>query len=536
MYKVLIVEDEMLVRVGLKNSIEWKKFDMDVIADVANGEAALKVYEQEAPDLIITDIKMPVMDGMELIAKIRQKDSKTKFIILSCLEEFEYARQAMAMSVSGYILKLTMSTQEMEDVLQKVYEELQSQKIPASLHKNRKIEIDVLKDRVIKDYLFYSLYSENEFSRMMSDMSWKVGPGGLMLCIMEIGEYWRLKDKFEDAHGQLLKFTILNVLNEILENHMNGEAFHDSENRYMLLLNFNGSSGWTEIRGKLIPIIENIQKVMKNYFDSPVYISASSRYDGFSSMKKMYGECAELLKNRYFSRDNVFLNMDHKDYTLIQTWGHRLKEAAGRWECLGREQQAELEAKLAAIAKAGAADEQYIKQMLVQLLQWSPAYLKISQDPLEAGINKINYSSNVIAAIEQVELFLEEAAKTRLNMLKVSAEVARAIEYICNNYERPVSLNEIAEYAGLSGGYLSNLFKKEMNKNLIEYLNEFRIDKAKEMLLKTNLKAYEIAEKVGFSDNGYFSRTFRRITGTRPNEFKRKLVVNRNSGADYEDT
>jgi two-component system response regulator YesN len=85
MYRVIIVEDEMLVRVGLKNSIMWSKYEMEVIADVSNGKEALAIYEKEKPDLIITDLKMPVMDGMELISTVRRKDQDTKILILSCI-------------------------------------------------------------------------------------------------------------------------------------------------------------------------------------------------------------------------------------------------------------------------------------------------------------------------------------------------------------------------------------------------------------------------------------------------------------------
>lgn len=106
MYHVLIVEDEMLVRMGIKNSINWSKFGMEVIADVSDGKAAWEIYERESPDLGITDIKRPVMDGMELITKIRDKDNHTKMLILSCLEEFELARKAATLGVWGLALHI----------------------------------------------------------------------------------------------------------------------------------------------------------------------------------------------------------------------------------------------------------------------------------------------------------------------------------------------------------------------------------------------------------------------------------------------
>ena len=116
MYKVLIVEDEIFVRLGIKMSVEWKKLDMEVIGDAADGKQALEIYEKEHPDIVMTDLKMPIMDGMELIRRIREKDQRTQILILSSLEEFHLVKQAISMDVSDYILKLTMTQEDMESL------------------------------------------------------------------------------------------------------------------------------------------------------------------------------------------------------------------------------------------------------------------------------------------------------------------------------------------------------------------------------------------------------------------------------------
>ena len=123
-YKVLIVEDEVLVRGGLKSVIGWEKLGMEIIGDAANGKQALEIYEADKPDIILTDIKMPVMDGLELIARIREKDEKTKIVILTCYEEFEYLQEAMRMGVSDYISKLRMKPAEIEAAMEKLKREL----------------------------------------------------------------------------------------------------------------------------------------------------------------------------------------------------------------------------------------------------------------------------------------------------------------------------------------------------------------------------------------------------------------------------
>lgn len=128
MYRVLIVEDELFVRLGIKMSVEWEALDMEVIADVSNGEQAWEVYVREEPDIILTDLKMPIMDGMELIRRVREKSDRTRIIILSCLEEFALVRESISMDVTDYILKLTMTREDMEKVLDKARTELEALK------------------------------------------------------------------------------------------------------------------------------------------------------------------------------------------------------------------------------------------------------------------------------------------------------------------------------------------------------------------------------------------------------------------------
>lgn len=110
--KILIVEDEVLVRCGLRSMVNWEKLGLDVIGDASNGKEALEIYEKEKPDIVMTDIKMPVMDGLELIEKIREQDQSTRIVLLTCYEEFSYLMRAMKLGVSDYILKLKMKQKQ----------------------------------------------------------------------------------------------------------------------------------------------------------------------------------------------------------------------------------------------------------------------------------------------------------------------------------------------------------------------------------------------------------------------------------------
>lgn len=258
MYNVLIVEDEMLVRLGLKNSIDWAKHNMVVTGDVSNGKAALDFFMNNKPDIIITDLKMPLMNGMELIAKIRETDDKTRIVILSSLEEFDTVKKAISLGVSDYIAKLTMTEKEIDNILSKVRNELIVQARLNDKDSLVRTDIDVVKDRLLKDFMFYHIYSSEEFTNRIQALGLCLSPEHMILAIMEIDHYDSLKAYLEDDKGCLTNYALMNVISEILKRYVKGEVFYDEGPRYILVFNC-GSICENDIRDEIASILENIK-------------------------------------------------------------------------------------------------------------------------------------------------------------------------------------------------------------------------------------------------------------------------------------
>jgi two-component system response regulator YesN len=529
MYRVMIVEDEMLVRVGLKNSIMWSKYEMEVIADVSNGKEALAVYEKEKPDLIITDLKMPVMDGMEFISIVRRKDPDTKILILSCIEEFEYARKAANLKVSGYILKLTMTIDEMETILASVHRELKSRNQTTPVTLNHRMNLNMLKEKLIKDYLFYGAYSDSELAVLLKQMNSRIEPSRMMLAIMETSQYSRLLKRFNDERGELIHFTILNVLNEILTNHDMGEAYHDHDNRYLILFSFDKRLEDGEIRATLNEMFENIRKAMSTYFNVPVFICTSAASQGFLPLKKLYKECSDGMEARYFSDFPFLFLSDRRTENPESKWKKAVLASWTAWERLGEPFLQDLRLEVQTRTEQSLPDERSWKQLFVGLMDWTCSYLGIPEDHSAlmelSGAKRIEASSSIRDSVETWETHLAETANVKSMIKSVSKEVAGVLQYIRERYDQNISLKEISDHVQLSPNYMSLLFKKEMGRNLIEYLTNYRLEKAKELLRSTTLKTYEIAETVGVPDSAYFSRIFKKATGVSPLEFRKKRVM-----------
>ena len=297
MYKVLIVEDEIFVRLGIKMSVEWKKLDMEVIGDVANGKLALEVYEKEHPDIVMTDLKMPVMDGMELIRRIREKDSTTRILILSCLEEFHLVKQAISMDVSDYILKLTMTQEDMERILLKTKDEL-------DLLTERKREwggnSEEERRKILRDFFYYDTFSKENLKSRLERLELPFGENNLLMAVLEIDAYDQLQQRFKDEYGVLVSSAFLNVLNELLQEYGRGMVIEDRGKRYILITEQENVTQKADAERFFLQFLRRIKKTLLVYFRTDVTVGVSRLYDGYENLRTMYQQCSHCLDEKFY--------------------------------------------------------------------------------------------------------------------------------------------------------------------------------------------------------------------------------------------
>jgi len=528
MYKVLIVEDEILVRMGLKNSINWAKYDMMVIADAPDGKKALEFYERFKPDIVITDLKMPIMDGMDLILNIRKKDANTRILILTCIEEFGAVHNAMKLGVSGYILKLTMTTQEMEDVLEKLNEELVSMGV--SKRGTSGVNENVIKETIFKDYLFNNLFKEDQFGQKLKGLKCRLNPENLIMSLLEIRNYDKLTNKFMDGRDQLMRTSIMNVFHEVLTSYGRGEVFQDTEKRYAFIFSFSDMVSEITINEKLYEIMDRIRKMMSTYFDIQVSFGVSSMNSGYKNLSSMYEECKKACELMYYKENELSLRWSEKtenffldsavkklkgiadqlysknliDETLMTPMNDMLKDLLDKSKHLSRENTA---------------------RIIIQLMEWLIEEMNFKRtekiNTLIGAFGFINSAQTIDEALNIFTDIIMEINKKMGRQKYLSKGVNDCLQYIQQNYSSGISIKDLSERLGFTPNYLSNLFRKEMGIYLLDYINKLRVEKAKELLNNTNMKSYEIAEKVGFKDDSYFSRVFKKFTGLRPNEFRR---------------
>lgn len=529
-YRVIIAEDEPLVRAGVKDAISWEKFDMTVIADVSNGQEAWDAYVKYKPDLIITDIKMPVMNGMELIERVRKQDKSTKIIILSCLDEFDRVRKAFTLGISDYISKLTMTTGEMQHVVSKVFGEMKlnpnETKVPANA-----LEKLQFKENLLKDYLFGSRFSEQEFTSLVAELQWRIHSANpMLLCLIEIDDYDRLLERYKDEYGLLTRMSLLNVLDEIVGDYAHGEVVHDQRNRYILL--FSSSQGGERIGMEIQPVLHHIRQAFATYFGTSLTIGVSNAYSGYSLLKTMYKESKSVLKRKFVVGLETTLWASEDVKELFRAKVHRaLTELMESWNLTNPILQQELCAKVKDFLERDELDQGDIVDFFLFLMQVPILVLKLQGEQVSKHYQqyfvKIRLVPFLLDACEVFNHYLHQLMLLQEASPVWSSEVKKSIRYIEIQYRKEITVKDLSAHVNLSTNYLSTLFKKETGYSPIEYLIQYRIGKAKALLMESDKRTYEIADMVGISDYSYFSRVFKKTTGKSPSEFRK---LHRNVG------
>lgn len=405
MYRLLIVDDESTIRKGMLTCINWKEYGIGTIDEADNGAVALKKALLLKPHILLTDIRMPVMDGMELSHHIREKLPDCKIVIMSGYDEFAYAKSLMRMKVADYLLK-PIAEDELMAVIVRLIKEIKEEEA----HKSSRLATDKL------------------------------------------------------LHENLPQLKC-NFISQIIDG-----AFSDIGEvaKRAAVLDINISVHSREFRAMVI---------------APDSLSAASNQQDANEAELTQSEIISIVEELISKSASGFLCGNHFDNFI----GLICSEPGN-----------ELDPDLLSHNIRYAAKERLGVTVFVSI---GPAVRSI------AGIN-----GSYQKALSELD---EKRYKGKRTFVQI------ALRYMEEHYNTDISLTDVAEISFVTPNYLSKIFKEEMDVSFVDYLNQLRVEKAKELLLHTNLKTYEIAEKVGYKDYKYFSIMLKKFTGFSPREYRR---------------
>ncbi len=540
MYKLIVVDDKADILDGIIKLGHWAQMNFDVVGKACNGKDAFDLVREHQPDVVITDIRMPIMDGLELTSLIKQHFPFTKVIILSGYDDFNYAQQAVKLGAEEYLLK-PARIDRIEGAVLRAYEKLEIEKKVRedSILMQQKLikSLPLLKD----DYFRYLVstpveHDLNEVKDRFRFLEIGLDIRYFAVLLIELDHYRELFERNNIKEVELYKFAVANMAQELMGACYKCETLRVDDNRIVLLINYRTDLSLNDNKAGISDVAENIRKSVEKYLDITITIGIGGLYEDLKDIYYSFLEAREAIAYKIVLGHNHVICAQDIRINHHQSFHYPIQ----------------LENEILSYIKIGASEQiparlnQFIESLIDQK-DISPAYLKkilrnfvgvISRMTLElpenTEMNRIR-NNDLIAEIEKYKTVDEirswlnkilcEIAQTVRNMKKSQLEkdIDKAKLYIHQHFHEDISLQTVSEHVCLSPTYFSAVFKELAGETFIEYLVKARVEKAKELLATGQYKIYEIANRVGYEDRRYFSEVFKKHTGLNPAEYIEKL-------------
>jgi two-component system response regulator YesN len=530
MYKMLLVDDEPIVRLALKSLVDWNDYGFDEVLEAPNGKKALEIIKNIGDiDIVITDINMPIMNGIELIEKSRSLGIDTEFLVLSAYDDYSLVRSAFKLGINDYILKTEM---EPDKILKMVVAALEGKKRDKG-NKNYSVDRNELVRKLIVGDL-----TKNELDRSVL----RLKEENYICCSLLIDSFKIVEKRYEDNDLKELMISVKNAVSQILEAMGMGEIITLAPEEYGVILAFDTAS-MNCLNERLSDILNKIRYAISNFLNIEVTIGISKVSSDINDIKSLVEEAKRNARFRFvFGKGkNIYpenveeLNKikKNKNNYITQQIVIEMGKENGLLDALDRlEEEKCLEEmkrifKINEIALSGELESIYIYyiEIVLMIIQY---IIKDEENDLEAIIGEeVDFYSELrkfdtIAEIEEWILTLLTKVITSIRKInqREKATIKKAKDFIHKNYSDRVTLDMVSKSIGFSKAYFSKMFTEETGDNFTTYLTNVRIEKAKELLVKTDMKIYEICDKIGYPNIEHFSRTFKKLLGVSPIQYK----------------
>lgn len=500
MKRLLIVDDEKIEREGIKMLLKTMEIELEIL-EANNGKKALQILKERKIDLLLTDIKMPFMTGLELTRAARELRPELQIAIFSGFGEFTYAQEAIKYGVTNYILKPVKpqefcSTIEMMLRSSERIEQEKEQKMSSSSFLNK--------------YLFqkFLFTGKKEYLERMLQMQSREATA---LKVQNMMLLEADNNFFEDNSGELVGR---------LEQKLGRKLEYLDLNTNQLLLVFYQSA--SDNYGR---IAAYIQEYILQEFGADCYIAVSSRIERPEQCPAACQELENLMENKFYRPDmKIYLP---EEQTANPREGHRidyqkklkddikLRDVAHLWR--------DYEMLREQISRECMDSQMYVKFIYAEIVKDLYEEMQMqNREWMKEAVEEIYQAGNLDDICRVVSRCIHEFENSNLQSEKnVRSDVDTVKQYIHYHLEEELGIDRLSQIVFLSPGYLSYVFKKETGVNLSRYIKDCRMEKAKELLSKTNMKVVQICEKVGFTNPSYFCQSFREYCGVSPDKYRK---------------
>lgn len=501
MKKVLIVDDEVIVRVMLRSIVRWEDYGMEIAADVSDGAQALEYCENYVVDFLITDMKMPRMDGIELMKRLKEKNLLPLTLVISGYTEFDLVRDALRLGAMDYILKHEINSQQMAHILQEIAQK-----------EERKTNKELSDKPEIKDS-FFEYPTEGIYGA----------------ALLEISDFYQQTVRFRENYKEFLEKPMGELAFQIPRFRKRGRFIPLGNGRYFFL--YQGHGKKEEYHQEMLTAVRQLQSMYKNYMNLDISCVVEEEALAECFMEKRI-RCDRMMPlTILLGRNAVVTAWDHGIFL------NNIEEIAKRNDSL-----------LTALYEADEFMYETEKKKFFQRIEmmelksavvWALQLLmllgqKFRESGLEADYRNLFLADKPcwdilweFQTIRELELWMTRFFRKEMEYARQCLSdrqdtiIQRAKRFIADNCTDPeLTLVSVADYIGLNPTYFSTCFVRETEESFSDYLREQRMGRAKQLLAKTNLKIYEVSDRVGYNNVEHFNRTFKKCFQVSPGEYR----------------
>ena len=524
MIRTVLADDEKKVVYLLQKLIDWERLGYEIVGIAHDGISALELVEKQDAQLLITDIRMPGYDGIELIRRVKENSPGTHIIIISGYREFEYAQSALKYGVEDYLLK-PLKKDELTSILMRVTEK-QDEEVRQEYRQKKDVE---KMQELMTAQLRRSAYRDVPFpgkERLNDEFGFGFADGIFYTAIVkpDIPEGWKHPEGF-----RLVLQHALEIMRKELGDIASEYAVSVFQEGIIAVINCTEFNG-VEVKQCFTKIRREIEKQRDLFWDIKAFVAIGSRKQRTEELPGSFLDAVWLCKDR-LCRQQVWRDADAEQpeydrrYEIDEGARRRIREAA---EYLDEELfKQELEDSFSDLMQSDGLNGQMAEDWFRQVTVTSISGMERGQNIERTFTERIYELIWYCASLQEVYALLEQMICRKILQIreekeeKESRPITEAKRYIQAHFQEELKLEDVSSHVGFNTTYFSSLFKKETGKNFSDYVTELRINKAKELLYSDELTIHDICEQVGYRDLKYFSRLFKKATGTSPSEYRK---------------
>lgn len=513
MTTILLADDDILTLNKITGLLNWNEHGYEIIGKAMNGTDCLHLTAQLKPDILILDIDMPGRNGIEVTKILKERNSPVKILILSNYDNFSFVRDALKNNACDYLLKHQIEGPWLLDKLNEIRELLNREG-------QEKSQYSFLSDMAYREYFRYCLETKPPFPDKFTEKSRRFSSHTSVLGVMQITNFILVTHFSSQMNREKLVHSLLNLSTNVFDTLKNGLMIYMDYGQFAILFRFehevSSQKILSEASSHMRLLVSNIQKL----FGLTAIWEISDIVQNSERFYPCYHQLVESLEKQPIHSSSREQSANPLDIMTEKAFMDALSHA----------DFVKAEALLEKVLRTEGSFEDVIPQPLIEhLLQIGVRFQQSQHSELlrdkDPRLQSLDFSA--MNGQQTREFILDYFrrimhASVARETLHYSSHVKQTILLIRENYHKDISLSAIAEELNVSGTHLSHLFKKETGVSLIDYLTDFRIERAKLLLQSSDLELKEIAEKTGFRGYNYFLRVYKERTGHTPSQDARK--------------